>query len=371
MKRFKQFIKESEYDMVDFSGDLFAEVGAYLNQISKAKNFQVSTAKPKGQPGKNIKSMREYRMQLINKNDDTSKRYIEFLKQELAKNDHISNIEFNIISPNSSKFSSFSFVINRQKFDVVIGKGANKGENFEKRTVDDLHSYFGVSNANSKFASLINLMNAANKDFASVEIVNVKQRTGNTKKEGVPIERLGSIIGDIVLTDSTGKEWYISLKDVNGDTFSSYSGASTLFEVSSGALRGNSEGAKFLQSFGVDLNKVQAGFDERRGYKTIRAKFPTPKPNQAELKKIFERAWGMNYFYVRKMRTGDGWKVFWLDRKYLDSLVSNIVIDSIEYPSKKTKQITIKCHNSKQKYKIEIRNSKAGEYPNDIKFKVI
>jgi light-regulated signal transduction histidine kinase (bacteriophytochrome) len=79
----------------------------------------------------------------------------------------------------------------------------------------------------------------------------------------------------------------------------------------------------------------------------------------------------MNYFYVRKTRTGDGWKVFWLDKNYLDSLTSNIVVDSIDYPSKKSKQITIKCHNSKQKYKVEIRNSKSGEYPNDIKFKVI
>jgi hypothetical protein len=370
MKTFKQFIRESSFTVFDFSGDLFAEVGLYLNQISRTKNFQVSAAYPKGQPGKNVKSMREFRMQLINKNEDTSKEYTEFLKRELKKNSHISDIEFNRISPNSSKFSSISFTIKRQKFDVVIAKGANKGENFEKQTVDDLYSYFGMSSANPKFAKLIELMNNSNKEFASVEIVKVKQRVGTTKKEGVPIEQLGSIIGDIVLIDSKDKEWYISLKDVNGDTFSSYSGASTILNAK-GEVQPDSPGSKFLMSFGVDLNKVQKGFDERANKNIVRNKLPIKKANQSEIKQIFERAWGMNYFYVRKTRTSDGWKVFWLDRNYLNSLVSNIVVDSIDYPSKKSKQITIKCHNPKQKYKIEIRNSKSGEYPNDIKFKVI
>ena len=358
-----------EYDDLN-KGDLFTNVGNYLDSISQNKNFQVNTLKKRGQPGKNIKSMREYRMQLINKNNDTSKEYIDFLKRQLQQNKQIDYLEYNKISPNSSKFSSFSFKINNQNFDIVIAKGANRGENFEKQTVTDLSSYFGVSKSDRKFAKLIELMNAENQEFAAAEIIDVKQRTGSTRKEGVPIEKLGAVIGDIVLVDATNKEWFVSLKDVNGDNFSSYSGASSLFEVSSGALMFNSEGANFLKAFGVDLNKVQAGFDERRKYGGFRPKFPTSNANQTELKKIFERAWGMNYFYVRKTNDSNMWKVFWLDRKYLDLLTNNIVVDEIIYPSKKTKQITIKCHNKKQKYLIEIRNSKSGEYPNDIKFKV-
>jgi hypothetical protein len=374
MKSFIEFIKEEESKSMQYDDlnkdDLFTNVGKFLDSISQSKNFQVNSLKKRGQPGKNVKSMREYRMQLINKTNDTSKEYIDFLKNQLQQNKQIDYLEYNKVSPNSSKFSSFSFKINNQSFDIVVAKGANKGENFEKQTVTDLSSYFGVSKSDRKFAKLIELMNAENKEFASAEIVDVKQRTGSTKKEGVPIEKLGAVIGDIVLVDATNKEWFVSLKDVNGDTFSSYSGAATLFEVSSGALLGNSAGAKFLQAFGVDLNKVQDGFDVRRNFKGFRAKWSTPRPNQTEMKKIFERAWGMNYFYVRKTNNANMWKVFWLDRNYLDSLTNNIVIDEIIYPSKQTKQITIKCHNQKQKYSIEIRNSKAGEYPNDIKFKV-
>lgn len=361
MLSFKQF---------STSTDLFTRVGAALNAIGAEYNYQVAPAMAKGKPGKNVKTMREYRMQLIDKKNDTSTKFIAHLKGELESSDVAANVRFNQISPNSSKFPSYTFEIEGKIFDVVVARGANKGENFEVQTVKNLGSYFQTRN-DKDFAKLIDLMNEANPEFASVEIKNVKQRTGSTKKEGVPIEKLGAIIGDIVLTDTSGKDWFISLKDVNGNTFSSYSGASSLFEVSSGALMFNSEGANFLKAFGVDLNKVQAGFDERRKYKGKRPVFPTPKANQTELKKIFERAWGMNYFYVRRKASADGWKVFWLDRDYLDELTSGIVIDEISYPSPKSKQISIKCHARKQKYLIEIRNSKAGEYPNDIKFKVI
>ena len=350
--------------------DLYTRVGAALNALGKEYNYQVAPAMTKGKPGKNVKAMREYRMQLIDKKNDTSAKLIPHLKSELESSDVATNVRFNQISPNSSKFPSYSFEIEGKIFDVVIARGANKGENFEVQTVKNLGSYFKSRN-DKDFAKLIDLMNEANPEFASVEIKDVRQRTGSTKKEGVPIEKLGAIIGDIVLTDTSGKEWFISLKDVNGNTFSSYSGAASLFEVSSGALMGKSDGAKFLQAFGVDLNKVQEGFDERRGYKGSRTKWPTPKADQTELKKIFERAWGMNYFYVRRKASAEGWKVFWLDREYLDELASGIVVDEVSYPSKKTKQISIKCHSRKQKYLIEIRNSKAGEYPNDIKFKVI
>lgn len=70
-------------------------------------------------------------------------------------------------------------------------------------------------------------MNEAHTPFANSEIVSVKQRTGPTRKEGIPIEKLGAIIGDIELKDSNDEKWYISLKDVKGNTFSAYSGAAS------------------------------------------------------------------------------------------------------------------------------------------------
>ena len=346
----------------------FKKIGQVLNSSLLKYNYQVAPLAPAGKPGKVLKNTREYRLQLINKQKDTSDTLINNFRSILKSlSKDIKSITFNKISPNSSKFPSYSFELKSQKFDLVVGRGANKGENFETNTVANLAAAFGTSKNNSQFADLIKQLNKSNKDFASREIRSVNQRKGSTKKEGVAIEKLGAIIGDIILLDSTGHPWYISLKDVNGNTFSSYSGAASLFNAD-GDLQPKSPGAEFLNSFGVDLNKVQEGFDKRNNKNKVRINIPVQKPKQSELKAIFERAWGMNYFYVRRLT--NGWKVFWVDREKLNKLTDNIMIDEIKYPSPSSKQISIMCSNGEQKYLIEMRNSKAGEYPNDTKFKV-
>ena len=345
----------------------FKSFGEWLNKVLAPYNYQVAPTNPTGKPGKNVKSMREYRLQLINKQNDTSQKLIqEFDKILKDKTNKFTSIEFNQVSPNSSKFPSYSFFNDKQKIDLVIARGANKGENFETMTIANLSKVFSLHNDDDKYADLISKLNSENQQFASVEIKNVKQRTGSTKKEGIAIERLGAIIGDIVLLDSTGKDWYISLKDINGNTFSSYSGASSLFD-SQGTIQPKSAGADFLTAFGVDLNLVQKGFDDRNNKSYLRQSIPVQKANPSKIKSIFERAWGMNYFYVR--RTATSWKVFWLDREKLNKLTSNIKVTDIKYPSKTSKQITIICKNNEEEYLIELRNSKAGEYPNDIKIK--
>lgn len=346
--------------------DAFLKIADKLNSIIKAQNYQVAPAAPKGKPGSNDKRYREFRLQLINKEQDTSAAVIKHLDVQFKKDENVKSLKFNEISPNSSKFPSFSFVFDGQMYDIIVARGANSGEKFETRTVKNLDDYFRIQQ-NSEMADVIQQMNDSHKPFANSEIVSVKQRTGSTKKEGVAIEKLGAIIGDIVLKDSTGAEWFVSLKDVNGNTFSSYSGAASLFDKD-GTLQPNSPGADFLHSFGVDLNAVQDGFDGRGNIKKLRPKILVKKANQAEIEKIFNRAWGMNYFYVRRLVSG--WKVFWLGKEKLDKLCIGIKVDAIRYPNKTSKQITILCSNSIEEYVIEIRNSKAQEYPNDTKFKV-
>ena len=347
----------------------FKTLGDWLNQILKPYNYQVAPLAPAGKPGKILRSSREYRLQLINKQQDTSDNLIKNLGDILkGASKDVLNIKFNSISPNSSKFPSYNFDFKSQNFDLVIARGANKGENFETKTVADLAQYFKVKSPSPEMVDLVAKLDESNKVFRDREIASVRQRTGSTKKEGIPIENLGAIIGDIILTDTTKKDWYISLKDATGSTFSSYSGAASLFNAK-GDLQPKSPGAEFLNAFGVDLNKVQAGFDTRNKLPSFgRPKIPVKRADTAAIKAIFERAWGMNYFYVR--RTSNGWKVFYIDRNKLDKLAGNIKIYEIKYPSATSKQISIICGNNEQSYLIELRNSKAGEYPNDTKFKV-
>jgi len=362
------------------STEEYKKLGNFFNQILESYNYQVAPKQLEGKPGKKVKSVREYRLQLIDKNKNTSEKVVSDLGALLkSASKDISNIEYNAISPNSSKFPSYGFTFEGQKFDLIIGRGANKGNIFEMNTISGLARAFSMRKESSEYADLIQKLNDSNDDFAKVGIVSVVERTGSTRKEGIPIENLGAIIGDIKLTDTTGNHWYISLKDIDGDTFSAYSGAASLFNAK-GDLQENSAGAEFLNAFGVDLNEMQAGFDLRNKKKVLRKHIVVEKADKTKIKKIFERAWGMNYFYVRETneplgllpysRKGPGWKVFWIDRANLNKLASNITVTNIRYPTLKSKQITIFCENTYQKYVIELRNSSSGEYPNDIKFKV-
>ena len=346
--------------------EAFQKIADNLNSIVKSKNYQVASTYPKGTNGSNDKRYREYRLQLINKELDTSAAVIEHLGNQLKKDENIKLLKFNEISPNSSKFPSYTFTFDDQMYDIIIARGANSGEKFEIRTVKNLDQFFKIRQ-DREMAGLLDLMNEAYAPFANAEIISAKQRTGTTRKEGIAIEKLGAIIGDIELKDNNGEKWYISLKDINGNTFSAYSGAASLFSKD-GTLQTSSEGADFMNSFGVDLNKVQAGFDERGNINKLRPKIPVKKANQAEIEKIFNRAWGMNYFYVR--RQPNGWKVFWLGKEKMNKLCRGIKVDAIRYPNKTSKQTTILCSNSVEDYVIEVRNSSGGEYPNDTKIKV-
>lgn len=349
--------------------DQYRQIGTAINAAIKPYNYQIAPLKPAGGSPRASGYAREFRLQLINTQNDTSDVLVKNIVNVFKKmKGDVTDVKLNQLSPNSSKFPSLEFKTNNVKIDLVIARGANKGENFEKATVTNMAKSFGrTSNTDPEMIKLIKQLNDSNKDFAKVEITNVKQRTGSTKKEGVPIENLGAIIGDIVLTDRSNKQWFVSLKDVNGYTFSSYSGAASLFN-SEGDIQPTSDGAKFLEAFGADLNQVQVGFDARNNVTAVRKDIPVKSANQSELAKIFERAWGMNYFYVKK--ESSGWKVFWLDRKKLDSLTRSITVENIRYPSEKSKQITIECSAGTNKYLVEVRNSKAGEYPNDIKIKI-
>ena len=351
------------------STDQYKQIAAAINNIVGSYNYHVAPKLPAGGRPRAGGYAREFRLQLKNPLNDTSDSLIKSVVA-LFKNikGDIKEVKYNQISPNSSKFPSVEFKINGEKIDVVIARGSNKGENFEKVTTNNLAKAFGkTSNKDPEIIKLVALLNDSNKDFAKVDITDVRQRTGATKKEGVPIANLGAVIGDIVLTDTVGRKWFVSLKNIDGLTFSAYSGAASLFNKQ-GDLQPESAGAKFLEAFGADLNQIQSGFDGRNNITAVRKKIPIKAPNAQELKSIFERAWGMNYFYVKQESAG--WKVFWIDRKKLDTLVNNIQVTTIRYPNAKAKQITIECQAGTNKYLVEMRNSKRGEYPNDIKMKV-
>ena len=346
---------------------LFKSIADMLDQESAQYNFKIAPTLPVGRPYPSGRPGREYRMQLINPTNDTTELFKKKLVEILKTYSNVDNVRFNSVSLHSTKFPSVSFTIDDFPYDVLITRGVNKGETFEQQVVNDLKQYFMRNQINEQYATLMNKMMKVNPEFREGEIVRVVERQGSTWKENVAIEQLGEIIGDIVLIDSNNRKWYLSLKDSNGDTFSSYGGASTLFSKY-GQLDASSIGADLLRYFGADLNQVQKGYDKRNGKKVVRPQHDKSVANANRIKGLFERAWGMNCFYIK--RVNNDWKVLWIDRKRLDHLSSGINVTDIKYPSASSKQITIFCRNSYADYIVEFRNSKGGEFPNTVQFKV-
>lgn len=341
-------------------------VSSFLNSVSVPLEYHVNPKKLLGTPGKNRKDMREFRLHPIDKHKkvDIKDRLCYSLKQS----DGILDLAFNHVSPNSSKFSSYSFKMHDVHVDAVIASGANRGELFEKTVIRELNEAL-EGTVNVRIKRLIDDLERENSEFLWNNIHDIRERKGNTRKDGIPVEKLGEIIADIIMLDRNNRSWYLSLKDWNGEAFSSYNGASSLFD-SNGTLVEDSLGANFLKSFGVDLNQVQKGFDDRNGISSIRNYINNDFFHRENVKKIFTRAWGLNYFYVRR-KINDTWKVFWLDRKKLDELIGGLKITEVIYPSANNKSILIKCSNENASYKIEIRNCHGGEYPCDTKFRIV
>lgn len=120
------------------------------------------------------------------------------------------------------------------------------------------------------------------------------------------------------------------------------------------------------------MNLVQSGFDENTGKTSeVRKHIPVKRANKTEMKRIFSQAWGMNYFYVRRSPKPQYWVVQWMSQTMLGRLTNNLTVTQINYPSKTRKQLTVFVSCPYQRYKIEIRNSAAGVYPNDVKFRLL
>ena len=61
-----------------------------------------------------------------------------------------------------------------------------------------------------------------------------------------------------------------------------------------------------------------------------------------------------------------------IDADYLDnSLLKNLTVTKIRYPSKSTKQISIFLESDEKRYLVEFRNSQGKVIPKEMKFSVL
>lgn len=241
---------------------------------------------------------------------------------------------------------------------------SNRGLGFEKAVVAGIVA--AHANPDSMAVEVADLIHNLKRSHSGFSWETVHGTTaGKVKRKGSnSLEDIGRGVADIVLHNS--RDWGVSIKDVDGGHFNQF-GIANLFDKT-GTLNTRSKGVSYLNAFGVDLNRVQAGYDVRNNIDIARPQHYVPSPNSTIIRNILQRAWGVNYFYARKQHLG--WLTFWLDRDKLERMTSNLVVEEIGYPTEKSKSITIKIGNQHQKYLLEVRHAHKGEYPTEIKCKL-
>jgi hypothetical protein len=265
----------------------------------------------------------------------------------------------------SSKFSSVLLEYCGANFGLVIAAGANKGESFELELFNSMNACLKGEH-NLLGESAFKALQKADSTILLPSIVSIDRRTGSTRRSS----KLSSaeIIADIVISMQNDKK-FISVKDENGYTVANF-GISKAFNEDLSVNTDSAEWIEWIAPFMVEPELVTNGLreykhripTEDRDEHLIDVR--TSEACQLAIRKLF----GSDYIYLRKTRTGFDSVI--IDERFLSSLLEDMVIKSVTYPSIRRKQINIKCESEKCLIKLEIRNPSGQIKPKDLKMKM-
>lgn len=300
----------------------------------------------------------------------------QFVKQYPTTSGRITNVNLMQNSPHSSKYSSIQFKYGADVFDIVLASGANKGENFEKATYEKLQKWLDCVD-HDDVDNMFRTLSAIDPSITLDKLAEVHKAGGSARRPG-DLKSSGSVIADIKFTMKDGTERFISLKDRNGDTFANIAeGARGLIDPTTFAVNRSNQLAVMLQEVGFDLKKIQQGYQAFVSKSDV-AFDPNQTSNKpilmtSQLGQIIRRGWGVNYIYLREdPASPTGWSAMLINDNTLQSvLLKGLKVEQLRYPHAGAKQIAIIMGNSKFRYKLEIRNSKGGITPTEVKIKFI
>lgn len=306
-------------------------------------------------------------------------------KKEIAKKDlmtkiqkilkttkNVKSIQANEKSPNSSKFPSVSFVIDKRPFDIVIANGSNEGEKYEQDLLQGLISHHLDGITDEYLEELEIQMEEIDPTFEASQVETIVGREGNTRRSNAAPENVGPIIADIIIKMKDGSKKYISIKNKKGSTFANLGGVGPTFS-SDLKMDPTTEIGKLLVSLGFEPEKINEGLKAYESGKNVdfesRIKKNEPVNINSELYNFLLKSWGWGYFYIRELKPG--FKVKYITEKLVkETLLDNLFITELFYPDSNRKQIGVKFGNDLVQYYLEIRNSAGKVRPNDAKVKI-
>lgn len=276
----------------------------------------------------------------------------------------ISDIQFNKNSTHSGKFSSVSFKMGGATYDIVIARGANRGESFEKELLLKLDNLVtGISTDDEEAHHALSALQKIDPDFSIENIKSIAPRTGSTSRSAVTSpEELGAIIADIVVTLKNGGRRYISVKNRDGETVAQF-GVSDAFTDSLDVNTSSAAWKTWLAPLKLDAAKIAEGLRAARDGTELEwddiVRPDEPIKASEPIVKILKQMFGSGYYYLRQKK--DGFFATKIDDDYLSNhLLKNLKISEIRYPSAARKQLTIFLHSDAGTFTLELRNPSGG-----------
>ena len=283
---------------------------------------------------------------------------IEKILRGSGKKMGITGVEENKSSVHSGKYSSISFDYAGDKYDIVIAKGANGGETFEKELLLKLDNQVKGIDNNEEAVAALDALHEVDSDINPGSINNITPRSGSTKRsmDMSPAE-MGKIIADIIIETKHGDK-YVSVKNSSGKTLAQF-GVSKFINDDFSVNTKSEEWKKWFVPFGLDPSKITEGllvaknggevdFDETE---TVSKKI---KKTDAVFK-ILALMWGSDYIYLREK--GKKFLCMKIDDDCVENkLLKNLKVTKISYPCSLRKQINVYLESDNIDYKIEFRN---------------
>lgn len=350
-----------------------------VNALVEYLTINTGTEEMRAKRGVNRKVSGLFQIRLKSKDLQTERtvlfdKMLEHVSSEQSKILGITDIQTHVISPNSGSLSSISFTLDNKKYDIVIARGKNKGEKFEKHLLLEIKKYLRGEKSELGESAILSL-EQCNRIFAFDNILDIEERTGSTKRNiNTDIELTGKIIGDYTMSLRSGGAQFISVKDTNGRYFANF-GAGGLCDKSLVINTDCLAWKELLVHFGLSANKFSAGLQAKANDLDLPFNeteiLSVPCGADTHVYRIMKAALGINYFYLRKM--GTGFRVYHMSEKFLEeNLLKNLKITQLRYPFRHRKYCGIALESDTSKFLIDIRNAgnKHDLRPSAIRFSI-
>ena len=221
-------------------------------------------------------------------------------------------------------------------------------------------------------------------DINPSNIIKVIHKSGKNERRPLSSEpqNVGRIIADITLIvqseDGNNKVYPISIKDPAGSTFGNF-GIAGSFDLDDNGkvIISPHPSDEFLRALGINKKKMQKGLQK---YIDNGANPPpgtintdideNPQFDIRLLRQFLMAGYGYGYWYAREWANNE-WEVRDLRTfKKLKEYVGIPKVEFISYPGD-TKQTHAMIYTSNdRKYNVDIRNSKGGDIPKEIKIRI-